>query len=160
MKLQFLGKFRADNTPLSDIDLAKTRLLQYMAARNKWEVKNHKRLKQYDKKYGRVDGTKKAFELARQELQPIIDSFFTKRDRKYLPGHALGDPPEYNPKHEKITDAIQKSSTRIEIETVRTGDFKQGFRYMYVIFKQDNEWRLDSRKIYLKSKGGWTTAPL
>lgn len=131
-----------------------------MTARNKWEVKDHRRLKWYDKRYGQVTGTKKVFEKARQELQPILDDFFTKRDRKYLPGRALGDPPEYDPKEEEIVTTIQKSSKRIEIETVRTGQHRLGFRYLYVLFKQDNEWRLDSRKAYHKFKDGWSTITL
>lgn len=161
MKLQFFNKFRAVDTPFSDVDLAKARLLQYMTARNKWGVKSHKRLEQYEKKFGKITGSTKAFELARQELQPIMDEFYTARDHgRYLPGKALSDPPEYDPNDEKVVDVMQKSPKRIEIKTERIKYPKPGLNYQYVLLKQNDEWRLDSRKVFFKFKGKWTSVAL
>lgn len=82
-------------------------------------------------------------ELVQQLPRFIVAMYLTRRDRAYVPSGSYSTPPEYDPRREKVTRVIPKTTSQVIVETDRKSDYMGGLRE-YVVKKQDGIWLIDS----------------
>jgi len=82
-------------------------------------------------------------DLIRQIPPFIVSIYLTQRGRAYVPSLSYSTPPEYDPRREKVTRVIPKTTSQAIVETDRKTDYMGGLRE-YVVKKQGGIWLIDS----------------
>lgn len=124
---------------------------EFIRAMNEWEVDAYKRYKK--SVFDETDHAQilAAGEKVDAERNRIIARFCTYRKRHEA---AFGYPPQYDPKREKITDNLHKTSKRVEVltEYIYPEQYiNQKRRYKLILTTEG--WKIDARTI--KSNGRW-----
>ena len=136
---------------MEDIEIVKSKLVEYFDVMNKWETNAYQEL-QKDK--ANISHFKQTFSNAKVELDKIYSIYLTSKERKQTSSHgSLGDTPTYDSDLEKIVGCTKKSSNRIEVLTFKN-DIHQS-KNQYVFLKQNGEWKLDNKKTYWTHKSKW-----
>ena len=135
---------------MTDTEISLKVLKTFFLEMNKWEVFAFER---FLEKQNDVEHFVSTHQLAKEEMQLIYNRFLTTKPRSRTVRQGLSNPPAYDINSEDIISVFQKSKSRIEIETLKKGavDLKN----IYVFLKENDEWKIDSKKTFWSFKSKW-----
>ena len=81
---------------------------------------------------------------ARASLGGVFARWCTPKERKYGRLGSFSNPPEYQPEHEAILEAIVESTRRACVYTQQGTGFRN--KRMYILVKKSDLWLIDSVK--------------
>ncbi len=81
----------------------------------------------------------------------------TPKERPYGRQGSFGQPPSYQPEHERILETCLESPRRAVVHTQEGTGIKR--RLHYVLLKKAGRWLIDSKKV-LYSDGRWVIKAL
>ena len=95
---------------------------------------------------------------ARASLGEIFIRWCTPKERKHGRLGSFSDPPEYQPEHEAILEAVIESPRRACVLTQQGTGFRE--KRKYVLLKKADRWLIDNVKWWQVSVNEWANGIL